>query len=69
MSQALYFSLHWCGLPHEMAIELFRTFVICDSIRQYFALNIGVAKIKIWEKKVGCIGHTLRSYARASCIP
>lgn len=44
-------SLHRCGLPREIAIELFQTFVIRDLIRQHFAPNIGVAKSKIQEKE------------------
>nr|UBS92702.1 RNA polymerase beta' subunit [Primula obconica subsp. obconica] len=44
-------SLHRCGLPREMAIELFQTFVIRGLIRQHLASNIGVAKSKIREKE------------------
>nr|UZC37007.1 RNA polymerase beta' subunit [Pteridophyllum racemosum] len=40
-------SLHRCGLPREIAIELFQTFVIRGLIRQHIASNIGVAKSKI----------------------
>nr|YP_009570096.1 RNA polymerase beta subunit [Nepenthes mirabilis]QBC68527.1 RNA polymerase beta subunit [Nepenthes mirabilis]QBC68612.1 RNA polymerase beta subunit [Nepenthes mirabilis]QBC68699.1 RNA polymerase beta subunit [Nepenthes mirabilis] len=43
-------SLHRCGLPREIAIELFQTFVIRGLIRQHLASNIGVAKSKIGEK-------------------
>nr|YP_010987184.1 RNA polymerase beta' subunit [Krascheninnikovia ceratoides]WOL38656.1 RNA polymerase beta' subunit [Krascheninnikovia ceratoides] len=43
-------SLHQCGLPREIAIELFQTFVIRGLIRQHLASNIGVAKRKIREK-------------------
>ncbi|MBA0613593.1 hypothetical protein Godav_013991 [Gossypium davidsonii] len=43
-------SLHHCGLPREIAIELFQNFVIRSLIRQHLAPNIGVAKSKIWEK-------------------
>nr|WNX92564.1 RNA polymerase beta' subunit [Mangifera siamensis] len=43
-------SLHRCGLPREIAIELFQTFVICGLIRQHLASNIGVAKSQIREK-------------------
>ncbi|MBA0660060.1 hypothetical protein Goklo_012114 [Gossypium klotzschianum] len=42
-------SLHYCGLPYEIKIEFFQTFVIRSLIRQYLAPNIGVAKSKIWE--------------------
>nr|YP_009414748.1 RNA polymerase beta' subunit [Platycodon grandiflorus]ARR27753.1 RNA polymerase beta' subunit [Platycodon grandiflorus]UBK12152.1 RNA polymerase beta' subunit [Platycodon grandiflorus]UXO94450.1 RNA polymerase beta' subunit [Platycodon grandiflorus]WCD61543.1 RNA polymerase beta' subunit [Platycodon grandiflorus] len=44
-------SLHQCGLPHEIAIELFQTFVIRGLIREHLASNIGVAKRKIREKE------------------
>nr|YP_010875509.1 RNA polymerase beta' subunit [Lysidice brevicalyx]WHE15687.1 RNA polymerase beta' subunit [Lysidice brevicalyx] len=44
-------SLHRCGLPCEIAIELFQTFVIRGLIRKHFASNIGVAKSKIREKE------------------
>nr|WEV91078.1 RNA polymerase beta' subunit [Pentalinon luteum] len=44
-------SLHRCGLPQEIAIELFQTFVIRGLIRQRLASNIGVAKSKIREKE------------------
>nr|YP_010211174.1 RNA polymerase beta' subunit [Paraboea filipes]UBD09058.1 RNA polymerase beta' subunit [Paraboea filipes] len=44
-------SLHRCGLPREIAIELFQTFLICGLIRQHIASNIGVAKSKIREKE------------------
>ncbi|XP_047339790.1 DNA-directed RNA polymerase subunit beta'-like [Impatiens glandulifera] len=43
-------SLHRCGLPREIAIELFQTFVIRGLIKQHLASNIGVAKNKIREK-------------------
>nr|YP_009169871.1 RNA polymerase beta' subunit [Viscum album]ALD84682.1 RNA polymerase beta' subunit [Viscum album] len=44
-------SLHRCGLPREIAIELFQIFVIRVLIRQHLASNIGVAKSKIREKE------------------
>nr|YP_010828952.1 RNA polymerase beta' subunit [Silene olgiana]WFF47066.1 RNA polymerase beta' subunit [Silene olgiana] len=44
-------SLHQCGLPREIAIELFQTFIIRGLIRQHLASNIGVAKSKIREKE------------------
>nr|YP_010290766.1 RNA polymerase beta' subunit [Eriocaulon cinereum]YP_010473669.1 RNA polymerase beta' subunit [Eriocaulon sp. LE23]ULQ65497.1 RNA polymerase beta' subunit [Eriocaulon cinereum]UVH67372.1 RNA polymerase beta' subunit [Eriocaulon cinereum]UVH67457.1 RNA polymerase beta' subunit [Eriocaulon sp. LE23] len=44
-------SLHQCGLPREIAIELFQTFVIRNLIRQNCASNIGIAKSKIREKE------------------
>ncbi|CAN4097758.1 unnamed protein product [Withania somnifera] len=43
--------LHRCGLPREIAIELFRTFVIRGLIRQHLASNIGVSKSQIREKE------------------
>nr|ATL62759.1 RNA polymerase beta' subunit [Lasianthus sp. Kainulaninen et al. 17] len=45
-------SLHRCGLPREIAIELFQTFVIRGLISQHLASNIGVAKNKIREKEI-----------------
>nr|YP_010462577.1 RNA polymerase beta' subunit [Primulina lutea]UUJ36403.1 RNA polymerase beta' subunit [Primulina lutea] len=45
-------SLHQCGLPREIAIELFQTFIIRSLIRQHLASNIGVAKSKIREKEL-----------------
>jgi len=44
-------SLHRCGLPREIAIELFQTFLIRGLIGKHFASNIGVAKSKIREKE------------------
>nr|YP_010290533.1 RNA polymerase beta' subunit [Centrolepis aristata]ULQ64478.1 RNA polymerase beta' subunit [Centrolepis aristata] len=44
-------SLHQCGLPREIAIELFQTFVIRGLIRKQDASNIGIAKRKIREKE------------------
>nr|YP_002456478.1 RNA polymerase beta [Trifolium subterraneum]ACF20558.1 RNA polymerase beta [Trifolium subterraneum] len=44
-------SLHQCGLPREIAIELFHTFLIRGLIRKHFASNMGVAKSKIREKE------------------
>nr|YP_009241265.1 rpoC1 [Drosera rotundifolia]AMK97278.1 RpoC1 [Drosera rotundifolia] len=43
-------SLYRCGLPREIAIELFQTFVIRGLIRQHLASNLLVAKRKIREK-------------------
>ncbi|CAN6476851.1 unnamed protein product [Victoria cruziana] len=37
-------SLHQCGLPRKIAIELFQTFVICGLVRQHLSSNIGLAK-------------------------
>ncbi|KAK8957643.1 DNA-directed RNA polymerase subunit beta' [Platanthera zijinensis] len=42
-------SLHQCGLPREIEIELFQTFVIRGLIRQDVASNTGIAKGKIRE--------------------
>nr|YP_009338075.1 RpoC1 [Campanula punctata]AMR74033.1 RpoC1 [Campanula punctata]QOL12344.1 RNA polymerase beta' subunit [Campanula takesimana] len=44
-------SLHRCGLPREIAIELFQTFVIRGLIREHLASSIGIAKRKIREKE------------------
>nr|YP_009579814.1 DNA-directed RNA polymerase beta' chain [Holcoglossum quasipinifolium]QBK40438.1 DNA-directed RNA polymerase beta' chain [Holcoglossum quasipinifolium] len=44
-------SLHQCGLPREIAIELFQAFVIRGLIRQDVASNTGIAKSKIREKE------------------
>nr|YP_011001292.1 RNA polymerase beta' subunit [Jasminum auriculatum]WPN86388.1 RNA polymerase beta' subunit [Jasminum auriculatum] len=44
-------SLYRCGLPREIAIELFQTFVIRGLIRQDPASNIKVAKSQIREKE------------------
>nr|YP_009441071.1 RNA polymerase beta' subunit [Adenophora divaricata]ARO35048.1 RNA polymerase beta' subunit [Adenophora divaricata] len=44
-------SLHRCGLPREIAIELFQTFVIRGLISEHLASSIGVAKRKIQEKE------------------
>nr|QWC54937.1 RNA polymerase beta' subunit [Dracocephalum heterophyllum] len=44
-------SLHRCGLPREIAIELFQTFVIRGLIRKHLASNIGIAKSQIRGKE------------------
>nr|YP_009729807.1 RNA polymerase beta' subunit [Caldesia grandis] len=44
-------SLHQCGLPREIAIELFQIFVIRGLIRQQVASSIGIAKSQIREKE------------------
>nr|YP_010475387.1 RNA polymerase beta' subunit [Corydalis incisa]UVH69674.1 RNA polymerase beta' subunit [Corydalis incisa]WDA92155.1 RNA polymerase beta' subunit [Corydalis incisa] len=44
-------SLHRCGLPREIAIELFQTFVIRGLLRHHIASNIGVAKSQIQDKE------------------
>lgn len=44
-------SLHQCGLPREIAIELFQTFLIRDLIRQHFASNTATAKRQIRERE------------------
>nr|YP_009247229.1 RNA polymerase beta [Wallichia densiflora]AMW65195.1 RNA polymerase beta [Wallichia densiflora] len=44
-------SLYQCGLPREIAIELFQTFLIRGLIRQHVASNIGIAKSQIREKE------------------
>lgn len=42
-------SLHQCGLPREIAIELFQTFVIRGLIRKHLASNTAIAKSQIRE--------------------
>nr|YP_009532142.1 RNA polymerase beta' subunit [Lamprocapnos spectabilis]AYA29252.1 RNA polymerase beta' subunit [Lamprocapnos spectabilis] len=44
-------SLHRCGLPREIAIELFQTFLIRGLLRQRIASTIVGAKSKIREKE------------------
>nr|YP_010291617.1 RNA polymerase beta' subunit [Scleria parvula]ULQ67624.1 RNA polymerase beta' subunit [Scleria parvula] len=46
-------SLYQCGLPREIAIELFQTFLIRDLIRHQIADNTATAKKQIikWEKE------------------
>ncbi|KAJ8428691.1 hypothetical protein Cgig2_006810 [Carnegiea gigantea] len=44
-------SLNRCGLPREIAIELFQIFVIHDIIRQHLASDIGVVNSKIRKKE------------------
>ncbi|KAJ4835938.1 DNA-directed RNA polymerase subunit beta', partial [Turnera subulata] len=44
-------SLHQCGLPYELAIVLFQTFVIRDLIRYHIASNVIHAKKQIQQKR------------------
>lgn len=46
-----YLPLHQCGLPREMAIELFQAFVIRGLIGQNIAPNLRAAKNMIQKKK------------------
>ncbi len=46
-----YLPLHQCGVPREMAIELFQAFVIRTLIGQNFAPNLRAAKTMIQKKK------------------
>nr|QWW92174.1 RNA polymerase beta' subunit [Acrolejeunea sandvicensis] len=46
-----YLPLHQCGLPREMAIELFQAFVIRNLIGQNLAPNLRVAKTMIQSEK------------------
>jgi len=46
-----YLPLHQCGLPKEMAIELFQAFVIRTLIGQNLAPNLRAAKTMIRKKK------------------
>ena len=41
--------LHQCGLPYEMAIELFQPFIIREFINQGFASNMKIAKTLIQQ--------------------
>ena len=41
--------LNQCGLPYEMAIELFQPFIICELIKRDFASNIKIAKTLITQ--------------------
>nr|WIA67535.1 RNA polymerase beta' subunit [Apopellia endiviifolia]WIA67623.1 RNA polymerase beta' subunit [Apopellia endiviifolia]WIA67799.1 RNA polymerase beta' subunit [Apopellia endiviifolia] len=43
--------LHQCGLPREMAIELFQAFVIRGLIKQNFAPNLRAAKTMIQNEE------------------
>nr|ULQ68550.1 RNA polymerase beta' subunit [Xyris capensis] len=44
-------SLHQCGLPREIAIELFQPFVICALIKKHRSWNIGIAKSQIRKRE------------------
>nr|YP_010463884.1 RNA polymerase beta' subunit [Fedia cornucopiae]UUL71235.1 RNA polymerase beta' subunit [Fedia cornucopiae] len=44
-------SLHRCGLPREIAIELFQPFIVRGLIRKHLAENLAVAKTHIFEKE------------------
>ena len=44
-------SLHQCGLPREIEIELFQAFLIRDLIRKHFASNTATAKRQIKERE------------------
>ena len=46
-----YLPLHQCGLPREMAMELFQAFVIRGLIGQNFAPNLRAAKTMIRNEK------------------
>nr|YP_009667712.1 RNA polymerase beta [Schistochila macrodonta]QCW58488.1 RNA polymerase beta [Schistochila macrodonta] len=46
-----YLSLHQCGLPREMAIELFQAFIIRSLIAQNLVPNLRSAKTMIQNKK------------------
>lgn len=46
-----YLPLHQCGLPREMAIELFQAFVIRNLIGQNLAPNLRIAKTMIQNEK------------------
>lgn len=44
-------SLHQCGLPREIALELFQAFIIRGLIGRYFARNLRAAKDMIRNKE------------------
>nr|NP_777391.1 RNA polymerase beta' subunit [Anthoceros angustus]Q85CL6.1 RecName: Full=DNA-directed RNA polymerase subunit beta'; AltName: Full=PEP; AltName: Full=Plastid-encoded RNA polymerase subunit beta'; Short=RNA polymerase subunit beta' [Anthoceros angustus]BAC55327.1 RNA polymerase beta' subunit [Anthoceros angustus]BAC55418.1 RNA polymerase beta' subunit [Anthoceros angustus] len=46
-----YLPLHECGLPKEMAVELFQAFVIRGLIGRYLAPNLRAAKSMIQDKE------------------
>lgn len=56
--------LHQCGLPREMAIELFQAFVIRGLIGRNFAPNLRAAKTMIQNKEP--IIWKVLSYAKTS---
>nr|YP_010466171.1 RNA polymerase beta chain [Haplopteris ensiformis]UQV94620.1 RNA polymerase beta chain [Haplopteris ensiformis] len=56
-------SLHQCGLPREMAIELFQAFVIRNLIGRHLACNLRAAKSLI-QKGGPLIDETLREVMR-----
>lgn len=60
-------SLHQCELPREIAIELSQPFVIWVLIRQHFASNIGVLKVK-FEKKSRLHGEYFRKLCSGTRI-
>ena len=43
--------LNQCGLPYEMAIELFQPFIICELINQGLASNMKIAKTLIQQNE------------------
>merc|ERR1711935_300615 len=43
--------LNQCGLPYEMAVELFQPFIICELINQGLASNMKVAKNVIQQNE------------------
>nr|YP_009549176.1 RNA polymerase beta' subunit [Llavea cordifolia]AYW16325.1 RNA polymerase beta' subunit [Llavea cordifolia] len=56
-------SLHQCGLPREMSIELFQAFVIRNLIGRHFACNLRAAKCMI-RRKDPIIWEVLREVMR-----
>ena len=44
--------LNQCGLPYEMAIELFQPFIICELINQGLASNMKIAKNLIQQNEL-----------------
>src|SRR5258706_9792346 len=52
-SSDLSLKLHQCGLPREMALELFKPFVINKLIERQIVQNIKSAKKRSEERRVG----------------
>jgi DNA-directed RNA polymerase subunit beta' len=60
--------LNQCGLPREMALELFQPFVIHRLIQQGLVNNIKAAKKNDSKKRPNSLGCFGRCYARSSCF-
>ena len=58
--------IYQCGLPKEMAIELFKPFVMKELVANGTAHNIKSAKKMVEKTSDGSMGCAGRSYQRAS---